>query len=85
MSELTELSPADLASILEDEVECECMLCHLPEGDPHPPIEWRYTVTFPGPYPEAGTETMLLCNPCLQDWIENQGTLMGHTDRVHPV
>lgn len=85
MSELIDLSPADLASILDDEVECECMLCHLTEEDLHPAVEWRYTVTFPGPYPEPGTETMLLCDPCLQDWLENQGSLMGQVERFHPI
>ena len=56
----TGTSTAEIADIVgQDDIECECMLCHLPFGEPHPPIEWRYTVRFPGPYPEPGESTML--------------------------
>lgn len=79
-------STIDIAALISgDDIECECMLCHLPLGEPHPPIEWRYTVRFPGPYPEPGVETMLLCDPCKRDWEENQGELMGHAEQIHTV
>lgn len=79
-------STTEIAALVGgDDIECECMLCHLPFGQPHPPIEWRYTVRFPGPYPAPGEETMLLCDPCKCDWEEDQGVLMGHAERIHKV
>ncbi|MDR7086841.1 hypothetical protein J2X11_001680 [Aeromicrobium panaciterrae] len=83
---LLDVSPEALAQLVDHgDIDCECMLCHLPFGEPHPPIEWRYTVRFPGPYPTPGVETMLLCDPCKVDWEESQGTLQGHAERVHRV
>lgn len=80
------VSPVDVADLVgQDDIECECMLCHLPFGEPHPPIEWRYTVRFPGPSPEPGESTMLLCDPCKRDWEESQGTLQGYAERIHKV
>jgi len=67
------------------DIDCECMLCHLPIGQPHPPIEWRYTLRFPGPYPAPGTSIMLLCDPCKRDWEGNQGDFMGYAERLHKV
>lgn len=83
---LADVSPETLAQLMgHGDIACECMLCHLPFGEPHPPIEWRYTARFPGPYPEPGVSTMLLCDPCKVDWEEGQGTLQGRAERVHRV
>lgn len=41
----------DLDVDLSHEIECECMVCDLPIGDKHEPVEWRVRLHFPGPYP----------------------------------
>lgn len=57
---------------LTADVECECMLCDLPAGEDHGPVEWRVTLHFPGPYPLPGTSQMLLCDHCKCDWTAGQ-------------
>ena len=52
------------------EIACECMLCDLPAGDLHGPVEWRLSLYFPGPYPYPGTSDMVLCDHCKTDWTE---------------
>jgi hypothetical protein len=44
-------SHPDLGEILrtDDDIECECMLCHLPLGENHGPVEWRLTWTWQAP------------------------------------
>ena len=54
------------------EIACECMVCDLPLGSAHEPVEWRVTLHFPGPYPVAGDEIMLLCNHCRDDWVDGE-------------
>lgn len=51
------------------EVGCECMVCDLPLGQDHGPVQWRMTVDFPGPYPFPGTSVMLLCDHCKDSWL----------------
>lgn len=55
---------------LSAEIPCECMVCDLPVGVPHEPVEWRVTLHFPGPYPLPGDEVMLLCDHCRNDWVD---------------
>jgi hypothetical protein len=61
-----------VADSLPAEPDCECMLCDLPMGAVHAPIEWRVTVHFPGPYPTPGDEDMLLCQHCMREWTEGE-------------
>lgn len=67
------------------DIECECVLCHLPVDEPHGPIEWRLTWRWPGPFPEAGIETMLMCNLCFQDWVDNPESFGGSAESMHKV
>ena len=67
------------------EIECECMVCHLPLDAVHGPVEWRLTVHFPGPYPESGSETMLLCTPCYEDWRDHADELYASVSRSHRI
>lgn len=55
---------------LDREIACECMVCDLPLGQPHEPVEWRVHLHFPGPYPMPGDEVMLLCDHCRDDWVD---------------
>lgn len=57
------------AEDLGHEPACECMLCDLPAGQEHGPVEWKVTVLFPGPYPYPGVSDMLLCTHCKEDWL----------------
>lgn len=83
---MIEVGPIDLASLVDaSEIECECMVCHLPFGAVHGPVEWRLTVHFPGPYPEPGDETMLLCTPCYEDWRDHAEDLYAIAGRSHKV
>lgn len=78
--------PLDLNdSVFDGDIECECMACHLPLDEEHGPVRWKLTWYFPGPYPLPGTETMLLCTPCYEDWIENPDELGGMPESSHPV
>lgn len=67
------------------EIECECMLCDLPLDEQHGPIEWRLTWSWPGPIPTAGTETMLLCDHCAREWVENPADFGGAAESMHRV
>lgn len=51
------------------DIACECMLCDLPVGATHGPVEWSVTVDFPGPYPFPGRDVMLLCTHCKESWL----------------
>ncbi len=63
-----EALPINLADVVNGkDIECECMACHLPLDVKHGPVEWRLTWRFPGPYPEPGIDTMLMCDPCYRD------------------
>jgi len=62
----------ELTDSIQAEPECECMVCDLPLGSPHGPVEWRVTVHFPGPYPEPGDADMLLCEHCMNDWVHGE-------------
>lgn len=62
-------APCDGLDVVDlQEVSCECMLCDLPLGQTHGPVQWRVTVDFPGPYPFPGREDMLLCDHCKNSW-----------------
>lgn len=67
------------------DIECECMLCHLPLHVKHGPVEWRLTIHFPGPYPEPGDETMLLCAPCYADWRDKAAEKYAVAGRSHRI
>jgi hypothetical protein len=83
---IVENTPADLASLIGcGDIECECMLCHLPPGEPHGPIRWKLCFRFPGPYPTPGASTMLLCDECFQDWTDHCGELGGFPERSHEI
>ena len=83
---MIEVEAIDLADLVaRSDVECECMVCHLPMGRVHGPVEWKLTVHFPGPRPEPGQETMLLCTPCYEDWRDNAASLLATAGHSHPV
>lgn len=54
---------------VDQEIACECMVCDLPLGSTHEPVEWRVALHFPGPYPLPGDVVMLLCDHCRDDWV----------------
>ncbi len=60
----------DLDVDLDREIDCECMLCDLPNGVHHGPVQWRVHLYFPGPYPTPGDEVMLLCGHCRDRWVD---------------
>lgn len=80
MSAATRVAPTveELDSALGHDIECECMVCHLPPGTLHAPVEWKLTWCFPGPYPAPGTDVMLMCDECHQDWIDHPEELGGY-------
>lgn len=57
---------------IDVEIACECMVCDLPMGAVHEPIEWRVRLHFPGPYPLPGDAVMLLCDHCRADWVDGE-------------
>lgn len=83
---ITAISAEDLAEfVYGSRLECECMVCHLPPNAVHGPVEWKLTVHFPGPYPDPGEDTMLLCTPCFEDWRDNadeMSCVAGFSHRV---
>ena len=83
---LISAEPIDLVSLVgHEDIECECMLCHLPLDEPHGPVQWKLTFRFPGPYPEPGTATMLLCDPCFRDWVDHPDEFGGFPEAGHKV
>lgn len=82
-------SDLDLSTVVEDhiEIDCECMLCHLPLSRQHDPVQWRVVVHFPGPYPAPGDEAMLMCDECKVQWTEHTDEFPGDMSiaRVHPI
>lgn len=81
-----EAAPVDLADLVgRGDIECECMLCHLPLDVKHGLIEWKFTFRFPGPYPEPGVSTMLLCDECYRDWVNNPDDFGGFPESSHKV
>lgn len=65
--------PAAMAELMaRSEPACECMVCHLPIGVAHGPVEWKVVLWFPGPYPYEGSSHMLLCDPCKDDWLDGE-------------
>lgn len=76
----------DLAALVDSrDIECECMLCHLPRGQKHGPVQWKLTWRFPGPYPKPGTATMLMCNLCYLDWLNHPDEFGGFPDSSHKI
>ncbi len=75
-AEIVTLSRSLEAATTDDhfsqEIECECMVCDLPLGSRHEPLEWRVTLHFPGPYPAPGNSDMLLCTHCKDDWVHGE-------------
>jgi len=83
---LIDASPVDIATMVGGgDIECECMLCHLPLGEPHGPVRWKLTFRFPGPYPEPGVATMLMCDPCYEDWVKHPEEFGGFPNGGHKV
>lgn len=70
---------------LGSEIDCECMLCTLPLSMQHDPIRWRMVLHFPGPYPEPGEATMLLCHPCKEHWCDRPEDFGAEVAQVHLV
>lgn len=68
-----------------ENIECECMVCHLPVDEEHGPIEWKLTWRWPGPFPEAGVATMLLCDPCFRDWVDDPEFFGGAAESMHKI
>lgn len=69
----------------DDDIDCECMLCHLPVGAKHGPVKWRLTWTWPGPYPTPGTDAILMCDPCYHDWIDHPDSFGGRPISAHRI
>ena len=81
-----ETTPVDLESLIgSGDIDCECMLCHLPPGLPHGPVEWKLTFRFTGPYPKPGLATMLMCDPCQKDWVNHPQEFGGFPDGGHKI
>jgi len=83
---LVDAVPTNLTELVNaDDIECECMLCHIPLSAKHEPVEWTLTFRFPGPFPEAGSSTMLLCDPCYRDWVEHPDDFGGFPESSHRI
>ena len=82
---VVEAERIEFAALAAGDIDCECMVCHLPLDQMHGPVEWKLTFRFPGPYPKPGVATMLLCDPCYRDWTEHGDELGGHPEFSHRV
>ena len=66
--------------------ECECMLCDLPLEESHAPVTWMLEFEFNRPPAvEFGLGSMLLCDHCLQHWVEESDQHGGTPVRYFPV
>lgn len=69
-----------------NEIPCECMLCDLPMDAVHEAVEWKLTFRFTGPpAQEFGEATMLLCDHCLRDWVDNSADFGGEPVSYHRI
>lgn len=83
---MIDATPIDISELVGGpDIECECMVCHLPLDAAHGPVEWRLTVHFPGPYPATDKETMLLCTPCYEEWRDHADELFAIAGRNHQI
>jgi hypothetical protein len=83
---LIEAERIEITSLVNGkDVECECMLCHLPIGAEHGPVEWKLTFRFPGPYPKPDLATMLMCDECYRDWADHPEEFGGFLDSSYRV
>lgn len=65
---------------------CECMLCDFPDGHTEMEVRWRLIFDFNRlPAVEHGQDVMLLCDHCLNDWINNPDDFGGDVVRFHPI
>ena len=53
-----------------DQIACECMVCHLPDGITHSSVAWELTIHFGGKFTVPGFATILVCEECFQIWSE---------------
>lgn len=68
------------------ELDCECMLCDLPFGVNHEPVQWRLVWDFNrSPAVEHGESSMVMCDHCFRDWIDNPDDFGGDPVRFHRI
>jgi hypothetical protein len=83
LAEPTQIAEQEVA--FASDIDCECMVCHLPPGIDHSPISWKLNVKFLGNFTTPGTGTMLLCEECFRDWTEHPEDLDVRVVSAHRI